>query len=403
QAYRPGAYYFEVLECFRRLLLTGCLVFILPNSAGQAAVACVLSVLTVGVFAVVNPYSDAKDHRAYTLGALAVFLAMFMGLVVRVNLADEEAQSQRVLGVLLILLTVGLLVVAVVECLWEARRLSSTGNTGADDDNYIFLRRRRGDRKKENGGGGGGGGKGAEMDDKYRTSGSLYAPKLLDVPANRGFGASKNSGDGPEMFEGEKAAAAAAAALAGRGAAAVAPRPRGSQMFMMSANVDDGNRAHVAIAGTSSNLHPSTGRGGGGGSGGGGDAVLSGGLRSSSGSHSPLHFRKFSGGGFGGMVPAEAESAPAGVMMGPEPDAPPFSMGGGGGGGGGGGRSASGRKRSKKGSRSRREGGGRSSSRRSSSDGGGMRPANPDDGPAEDEMRPSPGDGKGSIPPPWLY
>jgi len=74
-----------VLECFRRLLLTGCLVFILPNSAGQAAVACVLAVLTVGIFAFVNPYSDSKDHRAYTLGALAIFLTMFMGLVVKVS------------------------------------------------------------------------------------------------------------------------------------------------------------------------------------------------------------------------------------------------------------------------------------------------------------------------------
>lgn len=74
-----------MLECFRRLLLTGCLVFILPNSAGQAAVACVLAVLTVGVFALVNPYSDANDHRAYTLGALTIFLTMFMGLVVRVS------------------------------------------------------------------------------------------------------------------------------------------------------------------------------------------------------------------------------------------------------------------------------------------------------------------------------
>ncbi len=85
QAYRPGAYYYEVIECFRRLLLTGCLVFILPNSAGQAAVACVLAVLTVGVFALVNPYSDSKDHRAYTFGALAIFLTMFMGLVVKVS------------------------------------------------------------------------------------------------------------------------------------------------------------------------------------------------------------------------------------------------------------------------------------------------------------------------------
>lgn len=67
-------------------------MFILPNSAGQAAVACVLAVLTVGVFALVNPYSDANDHRAYTLGALTIFLTMFMGLVVRVRGLTRTSQ-----------------------------------------------------------------------------------------------------------------------------------------------------------------------------------------------------------------------------------------------------------------------------------------------------------------------
>eukprot|EP00752_Nemacystus_decipiens_P011444 g10163.t1 len=413
RAYRPGAYYFEVVECFRRLLLTGCLVFILPNSAGQAAVACVLAVLTVGVFAVVNPYSDANDHRAYTLGALTIFLTMFMGLVVRVNLANEETESQRVLGLLLILLAVGLLVVAVLECLWEARRLSRRDAGDDDDDDFrIFRRRWRRDSKAKDGGGGGkggagrGGGGGDAMEDKLRSSGALYAPKLQDVPLNRGGGAPKNNSNNSELLEAEKAAAAGG------------PRPRGSQMFMLSSTADhqqDNNRAaHFAIAGTSSHLHPS-GRGGtgfpmyrgvgsigiaGGGSGGGGGGGD--GLRSPSGSHSPLHPRRFGGtdhvrrdsggGGGGGMVPAEAESAPPGAEF------PPVLPGDDAIGAAGGGR-AGGKKRSKK----RRGGGGRSSSSRrdrSLGSDGGMRPAMPDDGPAADEMRPSPGDGSG-VPGPW--
>ncbi|CAM9682270.1 unnamed protein product [Pylaiella littoralis] len=442
RAYRPGAYYFEVLECFRRLLLTGCLVFILPNSAGQAAVASVLSVLTVGVFALVNPFSDSNDHRAYTLGALAIFLTMFMGLVVKVDLADEETQSQLVLGVLLILLTVALLVVAVVECLWEARRLSRR-ERGADDDDHIFLRRRRGDNKAKDGGIGG-----IEMDDKHKTSGSLYAPKLLDVPMNRGFGAAKNSNNS-DLFEAEKAAAAAAAAAAGRGngngngstAVVGGPRPRGAQIFVLS-SAGDRDRAHVAIAGTSSIRHPSADRGsliapafpayrgagsigiigiaGSGGGGGGGDSSLS--ARSASGgSHSPSPVfsgsdlvRKDSGGGGGGggsspmhsdLVPAEAESTPAGMT-----DAGGLDGGGGGLGGGGGrgrggrgvGGRGGGRKKSKKGSKkSRRDGPSRSSSRRSTISDAGMRPAMPDDGPT-DEMRPSPADGAPGAPGPWV-
>lgn len=107
----------------------------------------------------------------------------------KVNLADEETESQRVLGLLLIFLTVGLLVVAVVECLWEARRLSRGDRDGDDDDFHIFRRRRRRDGKGKEGGGNGGGkggaGAGDAMEDKLRSSGALYAPKLLDVPTNR--------------------------------------------------------------------------------------------------------------------------------------------------------------------------------------------------------------------------
>lgn len=82
------------------------------------------------------------------------------------------------LGVLLILLTIALLVVAVVECLWEARRLSRR-ERGEDDGDHIFLRRRRGDNKPKEGNGGGGATE-MIMDEK-----ALYAPKLLDVPVNR--------------------------------------------------------------------------------------------------------------------------------------------------------------------------------------------------------------------------
>lgn len=61
---------------------------------------------------------------------------------------------------------------ALVECLWEVRRLS--GGDREDGDAHVFLRRR--DRKPKEIG---------VSDDKYKTGGALDAPKLLDVPANR--------------------------------------------------------------------------------------------------------------------------------------------------------------------------------------------------------------------------
>lgn len=104
----------------------------------------------------------------------------FFKISTKVDLADEETQSQGVLGALLIILTAGLLFVAVLDCLWETRRLSSS--SGSDDDGgHIFLRRRETktrDREKEKE-------KEQLADERYKTGGALYAPKLLDVPINR--------------------------------------------------------------------------------------------------------------------------------------------------------------------------------------------------------------------------
>lgn len=82
---------------------------------------------------------------------------------------------------------------AVLECLWEARRLSRGARGDDDDDDFHIFRRRRGRDSKAKEGGGAGGGKGGAggggggdaMEDKLRSSGALYAPKLLDVPTNR--------------------------------------------------------------------------------------------------------------------------------------------------------------------------------------------------------------------------
>lgn len=67
---------------------------------------------------------------------------------------------------------------AVLDCLWETHRLTTSRD---NDGGHIFLRRRETktrDREKEKE-------KEQLADDRYKTGGALYAPKLLDVPINR--------------------------------------------------------------------------------------------------------------------------------------------------------------------------------------------------------------------------
>jgi hypothetical protein len=83
QAYKPSMYYWEVMECVRRLLLTGFVVFIFPGTAAQAAVACMLAAVSMVVEAKFSPLLESTDAMLYMTGCIIIFLSMFMSLLIR--------------------------------------------------------------------------------------------------------------------------------------------------------------------------------------------------------------------------------------------------------------------------------------------------------------------------------
>ena len=63
----PELYYYEVIECGRRILLTGVLIFISPNSATQAAMACIFAFASLLGFELMRPHMDPTDSWLYRL------------------------------------------------------------------------------------------------------------------------------------------------------------------------------------------------------------------------------------------------------------------------------------------------------------------------------------------------
>jgi hypothetical protein len=113
--YKPYAYWWELVECVRRLLMTGFLVFILPGTAGQSAVSCAFAVLSIAVFSLVQPLRESSDTYSYWLGCAVLFLSMFVALVTQGSATELHADSQQVLSVLLIALNVVLIITAAVQ------------------------------------------------------------------------------------------------------------------------------------------------------------------------------------------------------------------------------------------------------------------------------------------------
>jgi hypothetical protein len=58
-------------------------VFIFPGTAAQAAVACVLALMSLVAVAKLDPLADATDAMLYMTGCIIIFLSMFMSLLIR--------------------------------------------------------------------------------------------------------------------------------------------------------------------------------------------------------------------------------------------------------------------------------------------------------------------------------
>ncbi len=116
EPYQEGAYYYEVVECLRRVVLSGAVVFVLPNTAGQIATSFLLSLFFFVVFMVLSPYRHRSDAWLGTVGHAIVLLSMFTGLLEKVDI-DDESFSQDAFAAVLVVAHFGMVLFAVAESL----------------------------------------------------------------------------------------------------------------------------------------------------------------------------------------------------------------------------------------------------------------------------------------------
>eukprot|EP00953_Heterococcus_sp_UTEX-ZZ885_P035577 18362-Heterococcus_DN1.PRE.1 len=122
KTYTPQMYYWEVVECMRRQLLTGTIVFIKPGTRAQVSVACILAVVSMVTALHFRPHADTLDGRIYTVGAMIIFLSMFLSLAMKTDNNNETKDSQNAFAVVLVVLNVVMMGTAVVQIIQVGRR-----------------------------------------------------------------------------------------------------------------------------------------------------------------------------------------------------------------------------------------------------------------------------------------
>ena len=109
EAYEPKVWWFEVFECVRRLLLTAGVMVLAPGTAVQIAVAMVICLVSMRVYALYSPYINPRDDILAEIMQWQIFFTMFGAMLMKANKGDasivDEAtrlHNDTLLGFLLV-------------------------------------------------------------------------------------------------------------------------------------------------------------------------------------------------------------------------------------------------------------------------------------------------------------
>ena len=118
--YKPSRFYFEVVECARRILLTGVAMLSENDTAAKIAATLMIAVIFMVVVEVLAPYKSRLDVWVSRAGHGVVCTSMYFALLLKVNVSNERQDSQRAFEGILVTTHVGMIFAVLIEIMVTA-------------------------------------------------------------------------------------------------------------------------------------------------------------------------------------------------------------------------------------------------------------------------------------------
>merc|ERR1712006_77555 len=80
-SYEPRCMYFEVVETFRKLLLTGMLVFFFPDTPSQIVVGLLIAFASAIIYSRYRPYVEDDDDFVSEVAQCKIFFVLLSALL----------------------------------------------------------------------------------------------------------------------------------------------------------------------------------------------------------------------------------------------------------------------------------------------------------------------------------
>ncbi|CAM9151298.1 unnamed protein product, partial [Laminaria digitata] len=114
-SYKKSRYYYEVVECGRRVAMTGIAVLLLPNSTAQLSAVVVFAVGFVFISEMISPFEKGADMNLYRWGNGTVVASMYVALLMNIDVARDDTPAMLTFSGVLVLANVFMIVTVLLQ------------------------------------------------------------------------------------------------------------------------------------------------------------------------------------------------------------------------------------------------------------------------------------------------
>eukprot|EP00003_Mantamonas_plastica_P009012 TRINITY_DN181_c0_g1_i10.p1 TRINITY_DN181_c0_g1~~TRINITY_DN181_c0_g1_i10.p1 ORF type:complete len:1409 (-),score=447.00 TRINITY_DN181_c0_g1_i10:642-4868(-) len=119
--YNLKTYYWEIVEMMRKLVIASVLVFVARGLPSQLVVGMLVNLTALLFHERLQPYEEKSDHDLQYNALLQLFMTLFGGLLLKVQIS-KEPNDIILFGVLLVLINLVVVVMAIVQVLLQFKR-----------------------------------------------------------------------------------------------------------------------------------------------------------------------------------------------------------------------------------------------------------------------------------------
>lgn len=117
-AYKPSRFFFEVVECARRISLSVIAAFVFPKTAAQIAIALLCSVVFMFISEVLSPFERKVDMNLYRWGNGIIVASMYVAFLSNVDVGRDTTDALLTFSGVLIAANVFMVVTVLLQVIF---------------------------------------------------------------------------------------------------------------------------------------------------------------------------------------------------------------------------------------------------------------------------------------------